>query len=83
MPCRPFLAASSSRSISSALKKSLLRSWASVVDAPLFTLRRLVAIAACPVSACIYVVRTGAPPYALGGGCGPVPILFNRAYQAS
>src|SRR5262245_32649959 len=58
MPWRPFLAASSSRFISGALKKSLLRSWASVVEASLFTLRRLVAIAACLRSACIYVART-------------------------
>jgi len=37
------------------LRKSLLRSWASVVDASLFTLRPLVAIGACLVSACICV----------------------------
>src|SRR6476659_2918939 len=33
MPCRPFLAASSRRSISLSLRKSLARSWPSVVGA--------------------------------------------------
>src|SRR5262249_42293880 len=46
MPWRPFLAASSRRLTSGSVKKSLSRSWPSVVVASLFTFRRLVAIGA-------------------------------------
>src|SRR5262249_46277642 len=46
MPWRPFLAASSRRPISGSVRKSLSRSWPSVVATPLFTFRPLVAISA-------------------------------------